>query len=412
MKLELWMKKIILFLVSQTISLIGSFVVSYAVIWYITIETSSGIMMTIAILCNFLPQIIISLFAGVWADRYNRKLLVIFSDLFIAAATLVLAILWLSGHTNFAIIFVVMAVRSIGSGIQMPAVNAIIPQMVPTEQLTRINAINSTITNVLTLIAPALGGVLLAAGLVNALFFDVVTCLLAVITFSFLRVPPTVSTNSPEIVGILGDLKAGLAYVRQNDWLRFMLIFYAIGFFLISPASFLSPIFVERVFGPEVWRLTANEIAWSLGAVIGGGVVAVWGGFRNRVFSMAFSYLFFGITFVLMGLAHNFWYYLSIMTISGLFLPLFTTSETTLIQEKTDPHMMGRVFAIINIIVSAVMPLGMIMFGPLADVMNVRYIIVGTGVLTILVAVFIMSNQKFMTIDTEGRPGMKRQSRS
>lgn len=407
-----WLKKIIVFLVSQTITLIGSLVVGYAVVWYITIETSSGLMMTIAVLCNCLPQIIISLFAGVWADRYNRKLLIIASDAFTALATLVLAIAWLNGNTSMTFIFIVMAARSFGAGVQQPAVNALIPQIVPVEQLTRINAINTTIMNTLTLLAPALGGALLASSFVNALFFDVITAAIGITVLCFLAVGKMEKSEAPAGSSMVAELKEGLKYVRHTDWLRFMLVVYAVGFFLISPASYLSPIFVERIFGPEIWRLTANEIFWSVGAIIGGIIIAAWGGFKNRIFSMAFSFLFFGIAFALMGIVHNFWFYLAIMGIAGLFLPMFTTAEMTFIQEKTDKQMMGRVFSLINIIVAAAMPLAMIIFGPLADAVNIRYIMIGSGLVIAVLAIYLLANKRLLAFDSTGRPEMKKNKQS
>ena len=88
-------------------------------------------MMTVSIICGFVPAFFLSPFAGVWADRYNRKLIIIIADSFIALATLALAILFMFGHNYIWLLFVVMAMRSIGSGIQGPAVGAIIPQFVP-----------------------------------------------------------------------------------------------------------------------------------------------------------------------------------------------------------------------------------------------------------------------------------------
>lgn len=406
--MEIWLKKLILFFISQTVTLIGSLVVSFAVMWYITIETSSGMMMTIAVLCIFLPQIFISLIAGVWADRYNRKTLIIVSDLAIAAATLALAIFWVKGHTSFTILFLVMALRSTGQGIQQPTVNALIPQIVPVEHLTRVNAVNATIMNVLNLLTPALGGVLLAAGFVEALFFDVATAVIGVTILSFLVVGKIEKTVGLVSGSVILELKEGLAFVKHTEWLRFMLAFYAVGFFFVSPASFLTPIFVERIFGPEIWRLTMNEILWSVGAIIGGIVIAAWGGFKNRIFSMGFSFLFFGITFSAMGIAENFWLYITIMGTAGFFLPMFTTAEMTFIQEKTEPQMMGRVFSVINIIISTVMPLGMLLFGPLADIINVRIIMVGSGLLMAILAVYLLFNKRLLALDPTGRPDMKK----
>ena len=102
-------------------------------------------MMTIASVCGFAPQVAISLFSGVWADRYNRKLLIIGADAMVASATFVLALFFLSGHDDLWMVFLVSAIRSVGSGIQTPAVNAVLPQIVPPEKLIRIGGINGSL---------------------------------------------------------------------------------------------------------------------------------------------------------------------------------------------------------------------------------------------------------------------------
>ena len=373
-----------------------------------TLQTNSGAWVAAFSVCSYLPQFFVSFIGGVWADRYNRKLLIIIADAFTALSTLVLAITWLNGNTSMAFIFIVMAARSFGAGVQQPAVNALIPQIVPIKQLTRINAINTTIMNTLTLLAPALGGALLASSFVNALFFDVITAAIGILVLCFLAVGKREKNEMPVDTSMVSELKEGLSYVRRTDWLRFMLVVYAVGFFLISPASYLSPIFVERIFGSEIWRLTANEIFWSVGAIIGGIIIAAWGGFKNRIFSMAFSFLFFGITFTLMAMANNFWFYLAIMGIAGLFLPMFTTAEMTFIQEKTDEQMMGRVFSLINIIVAAAMPLAMIIFGPLSDAINIRYVMIGSGLLIAILAICLLTNKRLLAFDSTGRPNLKK----
>ena len=134
-KNTIWKAQTILFMSSQAISLFGSALVQFAIIWYIARTTNSGIMVTISTICSFLPQLVISLFAGVWADRYNRKILIILSDALTATSTLVLAIVFLLGYNSMWLLFLVAAIRSFGAGIQTPAVSAMIPQIVPEEHI-------------------------------------------------------------------------------------------------------------------------------------------------------------------------------------------------------------------------------------------------------------------------------------
>lgn len=159
--MEKWKKDIILFLSSQTISLFGSSLVQYAIMWYITLTTESGMMMTLYIICGFIPTFILSPFAGVWADRFNRKILIMAADASIAVATLVLAIVFLLGYEATWLLFVMAAIRALGTGVQTPAVGAILPQIVPKEQLTKINGINGSIQAIIMFVSPIVSAGLL-----------------------------------------------------------------------------------------------------------------------------------------------------------------------------------------------------------------------------------------------------------
>ena len=181
MNLNTWKCKTFRFLTAQTISLFGSSLVQYAIVWYITLTTSSGKMLTISTLCGFLPQILISLFAGVWIDRYDRKRLIMLSDGVIAFSTLLLALVFLSGYKNIWFLFAVLIIRSAGTGIQTPAVNAIFPQLVPKEHLMRMNGLNSTLSSFMMFLSPAAGGAILSAAPLEAvLFIDVVTAVIGI----------------------------------------------------------------------------------------------------------------------------------------------------------------------------------------------------------------------------------------
>jgi len=149
-----WKRNIVLYLAGQTVSLFGTALVQYAIMWHITLTTQSGLMMTVSILCGFLPTFLLSPFAGVWADRFNRRLLIVAADAGIAAFTLALAVLFWLGYDDIWLLFLISAIRAIGSALQTPAVGAILPQMVPEDQLTRINGINGSIQALITLVAP------------------------------------------------------------------------------------------------------------------------------------------------------------------------------------------------------------------------------------------------------------------
>jgi len=390
-----WKKNTVLFLLSQTISLFGSSLVQYAIMWYITLRTQSGIMMMIAIVCGFLPAFFLSPFAGVWADRYNRKILIVFSDSLIAVSTLVLAVLFWLGYEMIWLLFIISAIRALGSAIQLPAAGAFLPQIVPKEELTRVNAIFGSIQATVMLLSPMISGALLAlTGLEIIFLIDVFTAALAVsVLLTFLYVPVHGKALIRQTTGYFSDMREGYAYIAKHEYIKKFFLFCAVFFFLSAPAAFLTPLQVTRSFGEDVWRLTSIEIAFSLGMIVGGIVMASWGGFKNRIHTMTLSILVIGACTLALGIIPNFWIYLVFMVLVGVAIPMFNTPSTVLLQEKVETDLLGRVFGVLTMISSTMMPLGMVLFGPLADMIKIEWLLVGTGLLLFFAGFFLSGNK-------------------
>lgn len=386
-----WKKNIILFLSSQTISLFGSMLVQYAIMWHITLTTKSGVMMTLFIICGFIPTFFLSPIAGVWADRYNRKILIILADALIAIATLLLAILFLMGYESTWLLFVMAGIRAIGTGIQTPAVGAILPQIVPKDGLTKVNGINGSIQAVIMFVAPMVSAALLAMTSIEIIFFiDVITAAIAIfVLVSFFKIPSHEKASEKQTTSYFSDLKLGLTYIKNHAFLKKFFLFFAIFFVLMAPAAFLTPLQVTRTFGDEVWRLTAIEIAFSVGMMAGGGMIASWGGFKNKVYTMTFASLLMGACTFALGVTPNFWIYLLFMAVFGVAMPIFNTPTTVLIQEKVDENYLGRIFGVFGMISTSMMPIGMLIFGPIADIVKIEWLLVGTGVFILILSIFL-----------------------
>ncbi|WP_291649432.1 MFS transporter [Clostridium sp.] len=389
-----WKKNSILFLASQTISLFGSMLVQYAITWYITLTTQSGAMMTIAIICGFLPSFFISPFAGVWADRYNRKMLIILSDSAIAISTLILAIVFLLGYDSSWMLFLVLGIRSLGTGVQTPAVSAFIPQIVPEDKLSKINGINSSIQSLTMLVCPMLSGALLSMATIEAIFFiDVITAAIAVFTLLlFLKVKAHSKALEAQQASYFNDMKEGVIYIKNHSYVKKFFLFCTIFFLLAAPISFLTPLQVTRSFGDDIWRLTAIEITFSIGMMAGGIIMASWGGFKNRVYTMILSTSIIGIGTFLLGVIPIFWIYLTVMAIVGVAMPIFNTPSTVLLQEKVEPDFQGRVFGVLGMISSIMMPAGMMIFGPLADVIKIEWLLIITGIFLFVQSIFMFKD--------------------
>lgn len=377
-----WLKRTALFLTGQTITLFGSMVVQFAIGWHITLTTKSGLMLMISTLCGFLPQLLISLFAGVWADRFNRKRIIILVDSVIAVSTAILAVLLMMGHTEIWLLFIVSAVRSLGAGVQMPAVSAFLPELVPQEKLISVNGINSSVQGVMMLLAPAAAGGLYAAiGLEAALWIDVITAIIGISLLLTLKTAP-VKREEHEQEHFFRDMLSGIRYVSREKWLRQFLLFYLILTLTMGPLIFLTPLMVARSFGEEPWRLVVHEMVFAGGTIAGGILAGIFGAkFRNKMHLIVAAGAAFGLTTFIMGFSPNFWFYLAIMLPMGIVMPFMNTGSMTVMQTKVRPELMGRVFGLVSIISSGGLPLSMVLFGPLADVMSVELQLIITGAL-------------------------------
>lgn len=381
-----WRRDITLFLTGQTVSLFGSMLVQYAVMWYLTLTTKDGTVLALSTVFGFLPQAIISIFGGVWADRHNRKLLIIGADASIALATAALAILMFLGNRDLWLIYVALAVRSAGAGIQTPAVGALLPQIVPTDRLLSINGINQSIQAGMMLIAPAVAAVLYATlPLYWILGVDVVT---AAIGIGFMTLIPVAKVVRSEAVptGYFSDLSAGFRYTITHPLIRWLLGLYAVVMVLAAAPSFLTPLMVARSFGEEVWKLTVLELSFSIGMMLAGATIGAWGKRFSRIGLIVGSSIGFGVLSIGMGLSSNLWVFFGFMFLTGVTVPVFSTPSMTVLQETVEPERQGRVFGFFGIVSATAMPVGMAVFGPLANLRSVEFVLIMSGLTTLVVA--------------------------
>ena len=393
-----WKKIVTTFIVSQTVSLLGSMLVMYTIMWYVTLSTQSGIMMTIMVLCTFIPALLISPFAGVWADKLNRKKLMITADLLIAAVTLLIAILFILNIRDIWIIFAVSIIRSIGQSIHQPAVSAVYPQIVPKDNLIKVQGISQGIQSASMIIMPMLAGLLLALIPIEYIFLiDVVTAIAAVfILIQYVKLPKHSGEENKEKINYFEDIKKGLQYAFTHPLIFKILLFGFLFMILVSAPSFLTYLQVARVFGPEAWRLSALETAFGIGMLIGSITITIWGGFKNRLITYFLAYIAIGLGTIGLGIPINFFVYIGIWLVVGLFISISNPVFVGLIQEKVEPTYIGRVFSVFGLIHTISLPLGMLVFGPLSDFVDISMIILFSGVGMVLIAIVPLFNKKLL----------------
>lgn len=390
-----WKRRTVLFLISQCVTLFGSTVVQMAIVWYITLETSSGAWVAAFTVCSYLPQFLLSFIGGALADRHNRKTLIIASDAVIATATLALFFLLpniSSGTMTRVMLLIVSAVRSCGTGIQTPAVNAVIPSLVPTDNLMRWSGINATMQSVVQFAAPAAAGALLSVStLRSALAVDIITAVLGIGLLAAILLPK--QRDAQAGTSVFADMRAGIKYAFCDRFLGRLLAVYGLFIFLSVPAGFLAQLLVSRLYGDSYIYLTAVELVGFAGMTAGGIIMGVWGGFRSRVRTLVVALAAFGALAVGMGAVRNFIIYLALMLVYGVALTMVQTATTVLIGERAEPDMQGRVFGLLGAMYSGFLPLGMTAFGPLADILPLPAVIIASGVAIVFLPLLMLNGK-------------------
>lgn len=404
--MSFWKRKIATFMISQTVSLLGSSLVMYAIMWHVTLSTQSGSMMLIMVLTTFIPSLLLTPFAGVWADRINRRFLIIAADLLIALVTLLVAILLLFNIRDLWILFIVSVIRAIGQAIHQPAVSAVYPQIVPKDKLIKVQGIAQGIQSASFVAMPLLAGLLLSLFSIEyILFIDVITAFIAVtILLVFVKLPRHVGEVNDTKIHYFADMKDGIRYAKGHPFVLSVLIFSFLFMIMVAAPSFLSYLQVARVFGDEAWRLSLLEAFFGVGMLLGSILISFWGGFKNRLITFFLSYIFIGIGTIVLGIPFNFYFYISMWSMVGFFIAISNPVIVGLIQEKVDPAYIGRVFSVFSLINTVSMPLGMIVFGPLADVINVSHIILVAGIMMGIIAIVPLFNKRLLK---EGKKAQK-----
>lgn len=395
-----WRNKIISFFISQSITLFGSQVVQMAIVWYVTLQTSSGSWIAAFSICSYLPQFLVTFPGGAWADRYDRKLLIIGADAGIAVITLGMFLLIPQISERGTLLRALLAMsglRSIGAGIQFPAVNAVIPQIVPKESLMRYNSINAVLQSTVQFLSPAAAGVILTMGTLRfALLIDVFTAIIGIGIFGHILLPQKEEKIPSD--SVYSDIREGIRYAFSRKMTGSLLMSYGIFTFLCVPAGYFSGLFVSRVYGGTYWYLTLTEV-WGFGGMTAGGILmSILGnscsGLKKRRNILFAGFIVFGIMSAGMGIVKSFAFYLIFMGIYGVALTTVQTTITTLIQEYTKSSIQGRVLGFMGAMYAVCYPAGMAVFGLMADRILLQWIMIGSGIVLILVPVFLLKSFK------------------
>ena len=378
----------------QAASLLGSQLVQFALIWWLTKTTGSATVLATATLAGLLPQVILGPVSGALVDRWNRRVIMIAADSVIALATVALAILFLTGNVQFWYVYMLMFIRGAAGGFHWPAMQASTSLMVPKEHLSRIQGFNQMLYGALNIASAPLGALLLELiPMQGILAIDVGTALLAITPLFFIPVPQPERTdlleNGEIKPSVWQDMVAGFRYIMGWPGLIMIGIMAAMINFLLAPASSLIPIFVTQHFNGGAIQLAGLESAWGIGVVIGGTLLGIWGGFKRRILTSLVGLIILGIAVTMMGLLPSWALYLAIamMFVIGFANPITNGPLFAVIQSSVAPEMQGRVFTLIASVAAAMSPIGLIIAGPLADRFGVQTWYIAAGLVTLFMGV-------------------------
>jgi DHA3 family macrolide efflux protein-like MFS transporter len=370
----------------QAISLLGSQMVQFALIWWLTRTTGSATVLATASLVGILPAVVLGPFVGALVDRWNRRKVMLIADSGIALITLLLAYLFFIGWGRVWIVYLALFLRALGGGFHSPAMAASTSLMVPDEHLTRVQGINQILYNGLNIISAPLGALLLEAVAVQGvLAVDVITALFAIIPLFFIAIPQPskqiMSQRESMVASVWEDFKVGLGYVRHWPGLVILLVMALFMNMIISPAFALLPLLVKEHFGGGALQLGWFSSSQGLGSVVGGIVLSIWGGFKKKIHTTLVGGIGVAAGMALIGLAPGSMMLMGIggIFLAGIMLPITNGPIDAVLQSAVDPAMQGRVFTLVESLAGAMAPLGLALSGPLSDLISIQiWYIVGS----------------------------------
>ncbi len=372
----------------QTVSLLGSQLVQFALIWWLTKATGSATVLATASLIGILPQVFIMPVAGTLVDRWSRRATMILADSIIALMTVLLAILFWRGDVQIWQVYLLMFIRSAAGGFHWSAMQASTSLMVPQKHLSRIQGLNQMTNGGLNIISAPVGALLLEVlPIQGVLAIDVGTALLAIAPLFFISVPQPARAAADGNAGdtsVWQDFKAGFQYAISWPGLVLIGLMATMINLLLTPAFSLLPILVIKHFNGQAFHLAWLESGFGIGVVAGGLLLSIWGGFKRRILTSMLGLLLIGFATLGIGLApaSAFTFAVVVTFLAGFANPLTNGPIFAVMQSVVEPGMQGRVFTLLGSVATAMTPLGLIIAGPVADKFGVQTWFILGGIVT------------------------------
>lgn len=369
-----WKRPFFAIWTGQLFSLIGSQIVQFALVWWLTEQTGSATVLATASLVALLPTILFGPFAGALVDRWNRRLVMIAADGAVALASLWLAYMFWIDVVQVWQVYLILFVRALGGSFQWPAMQASTTLMAPDEHLTRIGGLNQALYGALNIVGPPLGALVMSLlPLSGVMMLDVGTAMLAILPLLFVHVPQPPPAAGQEAgvprPSLWADVRAAARYLAAWPGMMALIGAALVIKFALTPAFALLPLVVKQYFGGDAGQLGLLEAVFGVGVLAGGLLLSVWGGFRRRVYTLLVGLLILAGGFLALGItpATLFAMAAGAILFVGLAIPLIDGPLMAIMQSSVTPAMQGRVFMLTGSIIALSSPLGLALAGPISD---------------------------------------------
>lgn len=388
-----WKKTFTIIFGGQIFSLLTSSIVQFAVIWFLTFQTGSAIVLGIATIVSMLPQIVLGPFIGVFIDRLDRKKVMMIADSVTAIASLVLGIIFFIQEPSHTVIYIILFIRALGSTFHTPSYQASVPLLAPEDKIVKISGINQTIIASMNIIGPVIAGALFGIMPIGAIIMlDVVGAAIAVISLAFVNIPrPQVEKKEQHF---FKEMKEGIDELKKEKLILYLTIFATIGTILYMPMGSLYPLMTNNYFELGAVEASIAESVFAVGMLLGGVLLSVWGGFKKKQYTIIFAVLLLALSMLFCGFVpkNGFVLFIILAGIMGAAGTLFNAIYMAILQIRIRPEVLGRVFSFIMSLTLIGSPIGILLAVPIAEAIGVQncFLVLGVILSIISVAMFFV----------------------
>ncbi|NER79552.1 MAG: MFS transporter [Leptolyngbya sp. SIO1D8] len=365
------MRTFLIIWLGQFASLLGSEMTNFAITIWAWEVTGQATPLSFILAVTQVPRLLISPFAGIWVDRFNRKYLMLLGDTAAGFSTIVLLALFLTGHLQIWHLYVSGAINGLFGHIQKLAYSTSVSLIVPERHYTRASAFESLQMSGGYIAAPAIAGAIYAVtGLSGIFIIDLITFGVAISSLSIVSIPQPTKQQSYQSASsgtTLQQLTFGFRYLFSRPSLKVLLIFILVGNIVNSTGFTILPAMLLARSDNNATIVGMLFSLFGVGGLLGGLTLSVWGGPKRRIHGLLMADSIWRMGLIMLTLAQQTSVKIGTALVSGFCSPFPNSCSQAIWRAKVEPEVQGRVFATRFLLTQMVTPLGAALSGPLAD---------------------------------------------